>query len=151
LASVVPNKVFVYVETGWQSGGRFRPHRTHQNGLSVDFFVPVMDSNGQSVRLPISAFNKFGYGIDFDAAGKFENLTIDFEALGEHLYQLTIAAQKAGNSIALVILDPPYLDKLFSTKHGAFLKQNVRFMKGAAWVRHDEHYHVDFQVPCKQM
>ena len=24
-----------------------------------------------------------------------------------------------------------------------------RFMKGKPWVRHDEHYHVDFAAPCK--
>lgn len=149
LVTTMPDKVFVYGETGWESGGRLRPHRTHQNGLSVDFFVPIMDSKGQSVRLPIRPFNKFGYGIDFDAEGKFENFTIDFEAIGEHLFQLDAAAKKSHNSIALVILDPPYLPKLFSTKHGAFLKQNIRFMKGNAWVRHDEHYHVDFSIPCK--
>src|SRR5512143_887219 len=30
----MPEKVFVYGETGWKNGGRFRPHKTHQNGLS---------------------------------------------------------------------------------------------------------------------
>jgi penicillin-insensitive murein endopeptidase len=31
------------------------------------------------------------------------------------------------------------------------LKQNLRFMKNKPWVRHDEHYHVDFAVPCKPL
>ncbi len=149
LASAAPGKVFVYGETGWKSGGRLRPHRTHENGLSVDFFVPVTDSSGKSVPLSISAFNKFGYGIDFDAEGKFESLAIDFEAMGEHLYQLSLAAQKANVPIALVSFDPPYLPKLFATTHGEFLHHNINFMKGKAWVRHDEHYHVVFGVPCK--
>jgi penicillin-insensitive murein endopeptidase len=149
LASTAPDKVFVYGETGWKSGGRLRPHRTHQNGLSVDFFVPVTNSKGESVPLPISPLNKFGYGINFDANGQFENLKIDFEAIGEHLYQLSLAAKKSGASIALVIFDPPYLPKLLKTKRGEFLRQNINFMKGSAWVRHDEHYHVDFAVPCK--
>jgi penicillin-insensitive murein endopeptidase len=30
----------------------------------------------------------------------------------------------------------------------AYLKQKLPFMKGKSWVRHDEHYHVDFAVPC---
>jgi penicillin-insensitive murein endopeptidase len=149
VAAAAPGKVFVYGETGWKSGGRLRPHRTHENGLSVDFFVPVTDSSGKSVPLPISPLNKFGYGIDFDAEGKFEGLVIDFEAIGEHLFQLNLAAQKANVPIALVIFDPPYLPKLFATKHGEFLQHNINFMKGKAWVRHDEHYHVDFGVPCK--
>lgn len=149
LASAAPGKVFVYGETGWKSGGRLRPHRTHKNGLSVDFFVPVTEASGKSVPLPISALNKFGYEIDFDAEGKSKSLVIDFEAIGEHLYQLSLAAEKAGAPIALVIFDPPYLPKLFATKHGEFLRHNINFMKGRAWVRHDEHYHVDFGVPCK--
>jgi penicillin-insensitive murein endopeptidase len=27
-----PSTTYVYGETRWPSGGRFRPHRTHQNG-----------------------------------------------------------------------------------------------------------------------
>jgi len=151
LASAAPGKVFVYGETGWQSGGRLRPHRTHENGLSVDFFVPVLDPSGKSIPLPISVLNKFGYGIDFDNDGKFKDLVIDFEAIGEHLYQLSLAAQKANVPITLVIFDPPYFPKLFSTKHGEFLLRNVNFMKGKAWVRHDQHYHVNFGVSCKPL
>jgi penicillin-insensitive murein DD-endopeptidase len=29
------------------------------------------------------------------------------------------------------------------------LKANIKFMQGKAWIRHDEHYHVDFSFPCK--
>ena len=32
LARAQPSNVYVYGETGWASGGRMRPHRTHQNG-----------------------------------------------------------------------------------------------------------------------
>lgn len=149
LSVSAPNKKFVYGETGWRSGGRFRPHRTHQNGLSVDFFVPVMDSRGQSVELPISPLNKFGYGLEFSQNGNLEDLSIDFEAIGEHLYQLSLAARQSGIQIAQVIFDSTYLPMLFASKHGAFIQQNISFMKGTPWVRHDEHYHIDFSVPCK--
>jgi len=151
LASSSPSATFVYGETGWSSGGRFRPHRTHQNGLSVDFFVPVRDRSGRSVGLPISVANRFGYDIEFDANGNFNEFTIDFAAMAEHLHQLSVATKDRGIGIALVIVDPPFLPKLFDTPRGSFLKQNVRFMKGRAWVRHDEHYHVDFAVPCEPM
>ncbi|MSQ59082.1 MAG: hypothetical protein EXR36_05415 [Betaproteobacteria bacterium] len=50
----IPSKVFVYGETGWAAGGRIRPHRTHQNGLSIDFMVPVTNQGGKSVPLPTS-------------------------------------------------------------------------------------------------
>lgn len=144
-------KVFVYGETGWSSGGQIRPHRTHKNGLSVDFMVPVVDSAGRSVPLPTGVGNKFGYNINFDANAKYMGYTIDFEAIAEHLYQLDIASKTQDVGIALVIFDPPYLPKLFATKRGEYLQSHVKFMKGNAWVRHDEHYHVDFAVPCQPM
>ncbi|OYU25295.1 MAG: replication initiation protein [Burkholderiales bacterium PBB2] len=150
LAKDKPSNTYVYGETGWSSGGRIRPHRTHQNGLSVDFFVPVQDASGKSVPLPTSVTNKLGYDIEFNAKAKYEEYTIDFEATAEHLYQLQVAAKANGAGIALVIFDIEFLPKLFATARGPYLQKELPFMKGKPWVRHDEHYHVDFRVPCKQ-
>jgi penicillin-insensitive murein endopeptidase len=149
LETAAPTKVYVYGETGWKSGGRFRPHRTHQNGLSVDFMVPVLDKSGRSVPLPTSPFDKFGYSIEFDASGRYEDLEIDFPAVAEHLYQLDVAARSQGIGLALVIFDEQYLPRLFATPRGSYLKDNLKFMRGRPWIRHDEHYHVDFSVTCK--
>jgi len=149
LAKAQPSNVYVYGETGWSAGGRLRPHRTHQNGLSVDFFVPVRNADGKSVPLPTGLTNKLGYDIEFDQAGKYAEYTIDFPALAEHLYQLQKAAQAKGSDISLVIFDTAYLPKLFATARGPHLQKTLPFMKGKPWVRHDEHYHVDFHVPCK--
>lgn len=149
LATALPDARFVYGETGWPSGGRLRPHRTHQNGLSVDFFVPVRDAAGRSVPLPTSVTRRFGYDIEFDAEARYQDLSIDFAAMAEHLHQLHLAARARGVGIARVIFDPPFLPRLFAAPRGPHLKQNLPFMKGRAWVRHDEHYHVDFEVPCE--
>jgi penicillin-insensitive murein endopeptidase len=149
LAQISPKTKYVYGESGWASGGRFRPHRSHQNGLSVDFFVPVLNRQGQSVALPIGITNKLGYAIEFDADAKFEDYVIDFAAISEHLYQLHVAGKARGVGIAMVIFDPQYLSKLFATPRGEYVKQNISFMKGKPWVRHDEHYHVDFAVRCQ--
>jgi penicillin-insensitive murein endopeptidase len=149
LAAANPDTRYVYGETGWPAGGRFRPHRTHQNGLSVDFFVPVRNAKGQSVPLPTHLTDRLGYDVEFDQEAKYGEYTIDFDALAEHLYQLQVAAKASGSRLALVILDTQYLPRLFATKRGAYLKDNLPFMKGKPWVRHDEHYHVDFDVPCK--
>jgi penicillin-insensitive murein endopeptidase len=149
LAAAHPETQYVYGETGWPSGGRFRPHRTHQNGLSIDFFVPVKNSKGQSVPLPTNLSDKLGYDVEFNQEAKYGEFSIDFEALAEHLYQLDLAAKAAGSGLALVIFDTQYLPRLFATKRGLYLKENLPFMKGKPWVRHDEHYHVDFAVPCK--
>jgi len=149
LAKARPATVYVYGEAGWSSGGRLRPHRTHQNGLSVDFFVPVRDAEGKSVPLPTGLTNQLGYDIEFDKAGRYGEYTIDFAALAEHLYQLQQAARANGSDLSLVILDPAYLPDLFATVRGPHLRKTVPFMKGTPWVRHDEHYHVDFRAPCK--
>ncbi len=141
-------KVFVYGETGWAAGGRIRPHRTHQNGLSVDFMVPVLDEKGRSVPLPGALTNRYGYDIEFDREGRYEHLWIDFDAVAEHLYQLDRAARRRGTGLRLVIFDATYLPHLFATKRGRYLRENVPFMKGRPWVRHDEHYHVDFIMKC---
>ncbi len=143
-------KQFVYGETGWPKGGRIRPHRTHQNGLSVDFFVPVINAQGISEPLPISLSNKLGYNIEFDAAGHYQEFQIDFAALAEHLYQLRIAAKAQGAGIAQVIIERSYLPRLFATPRGAAIR-DLPFMKGKPWVRHDEHYHVDFAVACQPL
>jgi penicillin-insensitive murein endopeptidase len=149
LESAAPGTVYVFAESGWKDGGRIGPHRTHQNGLSVDFMVPVVDKHGKSVPLPTGPLNKFGYDIEFDRNATFDGLTIDFAAIAEHLYQLHLAARAKGIDLALVIFDEPYLPRLFATEHGPYLKQHLKFLQGTPWVRHDEHYHVDFAVSCR--
>lgn len=148
VAEQQPELRFVYGEASWPQGGRLRPHRTHQNGLSIDFFVPVRDADGRSVPIPTSPFTRFGYDLEFDGHGRLGELQIDFEALAEHLFQLQQAARKREAGIALVILDTRYLPALHATRRGRALRQQLNFLPRQAWVRHDEHYHVDFALPC---
>jgi penicillin-insensitive murein DD-endopeptidase len=148
LARQAPAKTFVYGETGFAKGGSFKPHKTHQNGLSVDFMVPVVDAKGRSVPLPTHASNRYGYDIEFDANARYRDLKIDFEALGEHLYALDQAGRRSGARIGRVIFEPAFLPKLFATRRGAFLRDRITFVRGKVWWRHDEHYHVDFVAEC---
>jgi penicillin-insensitive murein endopeptidase len=156
VATAAPGKTFVYGESGFERGGPFKPHKTHQNGLSVDFFVPVLDDKGRSVPLPGAARNRYGYDIEFDANARYRidakrTLRIDFDAMAEHLYALDRAAKAAGAPIDRVIFEPNYLPKLFATKRGAYLRRHVEFVRGKVWWRHDEHYHVDFSVKCRAL
>ncbi|MBN8211777.1 MAG: penicillin-insensitive murein endopeptidase [Xanthomonadales bacterium] len=151
LAKHAPAKTFVYGETGFAKGGPFKPHKTHQNGLSVDFMVPVVDAKGRSVQLPGNAGNRYGYDIEFDAEARYRDLRIDFEALGEHLYALDQSGRRSGARIGRVIFEPAYLPKLFATTRGAYLRRHVEFTRGKVWWRHDEHYHVDFAVACRPL
>lgn len=151
LASEMPDRVFVYGETGWKKGGQFKPHKTHRNGLSVDFMVPVLDESGRSVKLPSSVLNKWGYDLEFDSNGRLDDLEIDFDAIAEHIYQLHVTAKRNGIGIWRVIFDPQLQPKLRSSPRWPYLEQNVQFSTKQSWVRHDEHYHVDFDVPCKPL
>ena len=143
-------KTFVYGETGWKQGGRFKPHKTHQNGLSVDLMVPVL-LEGESVPLPGGMFNRYGYDIEFNKEGRYEDYRIDFEALAELIYQIHLAAKTNSVAIDRVIFDLPLQQHLWSTKRGEFLRQSVTFSKKAAWVRHDEHIHIDFGIACARL
>lgn len=148
LEQELPGKVFKYAETGFKQGGQFKPHKTHRNGLSVDFMVPVTDKSGKSVHLPTNPLNKYGYAIEFDEKGRFDDYTIDYEALAAHIVALHKAGLKQGVGIWRVIFDPKLSVNLYNTRHGAYIKNKIEIPTKPSWVRHDEHYHVDFQVGC---
>ncbi len=147
----MPSRVYKYAETGHKEGGSLYPHKTHQNGLSVDFMVPIKDKTGTSVHLPTNPLNKFGYDIEFDSKGHYDEYTIDYEAMAAHIVSLHQEALKHGVGIWRVIFDLKLQKYLFATKQGDYLKKNINFSKKRAWVRHDEHYHVDFVVECKKL
>ena len=143
-----PELRFVYGETGWPHGGTFPPHRTHQNGLSVDFMVPVRNERGRPVALPTRPWTRFGYDLTFDGQGRLGDLHIDFEAMAEHLAALDAAARAHGSGIQLLIRAPDLQPLLWETPTGRMIKGRFPVMMKPAWVRHDEHYHVDFVNPA---
>ena len=151
LGTEMPDRVFVYGETGWKDGGQFKPHKTHRNGLSVDFMVPVLDESGASVKLPSGVLNKWGYDLEFGSNGRLGDLRIDFDAIAEHIYQLDVIAREHGIGIWRVIFDPQLQPQLRNSPRWPYLEQNVQFSTKRSWVRHDEHYHVDFNVPCRPL
>ena len=144
-----PSKVYKYAETGFKEGGQFKPHKTHRNGLSVDFMTPVIDQSGKSVHLPTTPLNKFGYNIEFDENDRYDDLVIDYEAVAAHVVSLHKQAKQHGHDLWRVIFDPELQSNLYKTKYASYLKENIQFSKKRSWVRHDEHYHVDFAIACQ--
>lgn len=149
LEKKTPGKVYKYAETGFKDGGQFKSHKTHRNGLSVDFLVPVLNEEGKSVHLPTYYFNKLGCSIELDSVGKYEEYKIDYEALAAHIVALHKESVARGLGLWRVIFDPELQPYLMTTKYGEYLKANIQFSKKRSWVRHDEHYHVDFEIPCQ--
>ncbi len=143
-----PSKVFKYAETGHKNGGQFKPHKTHQNGLSVDHMVPVT-RNGKSVHLPTNLSNKLGYAIEFSTDGIYKDYRIDFESLAALITEIHLETLNHGHEIRRVIFDPKMTPYLYRTSYGNYLKKNIQFSKKRSWVRHDEHIHIDFKIPCQ--
>lgn len=150
LQESLPGTVFVYGETGKRLGGSFPPHKTHQNGLSVDFMTPILDENGRSVALPTNVFNKYGYDIDFTLDGRHEDKRVDFEAIAAHVAAIRTASEAAGVKIWRVIFDPKMQPALKATVAWPKIA-TLKFSRKRSWVRHDDHYHVDFDIPCEPL
>ena len=47
-----------------------------------------------------------------------------------------------------MILDPRLQPLLLETKYSKKLEDKLKFNIKEAWVRHDEHNHVDFAISC---
>lgn len=149
LAIERPKIRWVYGETGFEHGGPIPPHQTHQNGLSVDFFVPTLDKDGNSVQFPNRPDNGYGYQVNFNASGENSTHSIDFASLGELLYHLHMAAKNKGSGLTLVVFQKELRTRLFETARGKWLKENIPFPNWDDPSRHDQHIHVNFAVQCK--
>lgn len=76
-------------------------------------------------------------------------MKIDYEAMAAHIVMLHKQSVKQGYDVWRVIFAPELQPPLFDTVHADYLKENIQFSTKRSWVRHDEHYHVDFAVPCQ--
>lgn len=141
-----PTRHWQYGDLGFREGGPFAPHRTHQNGLSADFFVPVTSEDGSPQQVPISDSNRYGYGVEFDEDGRVRNLQIDWPAVTEHLFALEAAGKDEGVRIKKILMAPGLRRRLIAVD-GRARHFETRFNRRGVWVRHDEHYHVDFDIP----
>jgi penicillin-insensitive murein endopeptidase len=134
-------------ETAARKGGAFHGHRTHQNGLSADVFMPVRDDSGARATLPTWPWDKAGYGWEFDARGVASGYRIDFDELAAFLVELDSRARTHDLSIERVIIAPELVPLLIAGERGARLGSlAARLTRRPVWIRHDEHVHVDFAV-----
>lgn len=148
LAREHPELRYVYAESSWPWGGYMPPHRTHGNGTAVDFHVPVRTADGAVGEVSTAPWKLFGYANSFDGKGQSGSLHIDFDAMALHLQALSKAARARGIGIRRVIFDLDLQPLLLASDQGRKLRGQINFNQAQAWVRHDEHYHVDFEVPC---
>ncbi|WP_343604206.1 hypothetical protein [Fluviicola sp.] len=148
---IEPSFEFGLMECSKENGGKIWPHRTHQNGLSVDFMSPML-KNGVSTM----DFNRLGlphYLMDFNENGVYtedSSYAIDFNLIAHHLLVLNEEAKKHGLKINKVILKIALKDELFATEYGQKLKTSGIYfatqLSDLIDSLHDDHYHVDFTI-----
>lgn len=95
--------------------------------------------------------NGYGYKTRFDASGRSldDRFQVDFELLAEYIFQLKKAADKLDRGIDRVVLAADFQKKIRETKQW----RNIRWLRfyDDPNDRHDNHIHVDFDIPCKSM
>lgn len=146
-----PNVDFRLMECSDKRGGVLMLHRTHNNGLSVDFMVPKIKNGKQS-----KFYDRLGlwhYLLQFDSSGRLKlnkKVKIDFETIGRHIIALDNAAHKNGLKVSKVILMIDLKDDFYKTQSGKEIKRRgiyfARKLSPAVDMMHDDHYHVDFKV-----
>lgn len=151
LETLLPRQQFCLMECSHKHGGKLYPHRTHQNGLSVDFMMPKLKDSK-----PYYELDNLGaqhYMLTFDKNGKYSEdptISLDFNTIALHILQLQTAAKNHGLSIEKVIINTDLKDELFATENGKILKSSgiyiVQSLSPLINSLHDDHFHVDFRL-----
>lgn len=150
LAKLYPHRTFYVMELSNEQGGKIFPHRTHQNGLSVDFMMPLV--KGGEIYAKEDSTGIAHYLMDFDDEGRLSedpSVQIDFDVVAKHILELDKAARINGLKINKVIINTNLKDELFATVQGKILKATgiyvVRNLEPLINDLHDDHYHIDFE------
>ena len=146
-----PGIRFKYMECCDKDGGKQLIHRTHQNGLSVDFMVPKKKGNKQ-----VRFYDHLGiwhYFLEFSSDGKLSfnsKVEIDFETMAKHILALDKAARKNGLRIKKVLLQIDLKDDFYQSPSGKKVRERgiyfARYLTPKVDKFHDDHYHIDFSL-----
>lgn len=145
-----PGIQFRYMECSDKHGGKLLIHRTHQNGLSVDFMSPKRKGSRQSIF-----FDRLGlwhYLLEFTNSGRLKinsKIQIDFESIGKHILAIDDAARRNGLRIKKVIFMIELKDQMRQTESWQEMQRRkiyfVQRLSNFINRIHDDHYHIDFE------
>ena len=167
-----PEIFYRYMECSDHDGGPVYFHKSHRNGLSVDFMVPKIRNEETFTSLDSWGFAH--YFLEFDNTGKLtntypflnyihpslsnivgrylidEDVKVDFENMAKHILALDDACKKEHIAIRKVIMKLEYKDEFFKTPSGKKVKaRGIPFaqkLSPAVNGMHDDHYHIDFKI-----
>lgn len=150
LERTTPRRQFTVMECSHKEGGKLWPHRTHQNGLSVDFMMPLVKNNKAYYELDSKGIKH--YLLEFDNEGRYckdKAVKVDFNLVAKHILGLETSARKFGYSVKKVIIKIEFKDELYASEYGKKLKRSgiyvVQGLTPKINALHDDHYHVDFE------
>ncbi|MCR6637865.1 MAG: penicillin-insensitive murein endopeptidase [Sporocytophaga sp.] len=151
LEKEIPDRKFFIMECSNKNGGKIFPHRTHQNGLSIDFMMPLI--KGNKAFYDLDTIGAGHYWLDFDNEGKYsedKSISIDFDLVARQILSLETQARNNGYKIQKVIIKTEYKNLIFATPYGKKLKQsNIYFVNSLTSLinsLHDDHFHIDFEI-----
>lgn len=149
LARINPNRFFNIMECANEEGGELFPHRTHQNGMSVDFMMPLVKDGKPYYGLDTMGIKH--YALHFDDDGHYSrdpSIAIDFNLVARQILLLDHFARRNGLNIFKVIIKIEFKDELFATEYGKILEQSdIYVVQGLSPLindLHDDHFHIDF-------
>jgi len=138
------------MECSHQKGGKLAPHRTHQNGTSVDLMMPKVKNTK-----PYTDLDDLGsrhYFLNFTNQGRLDtdsSVHINFEAVASMIMCMNKGAKLYGYKVSKVIIKIEYKELLFSGPIGQKLKSSgiyiVKNLGSQVNAFHDEHIHLDFE------
>lgn len=146
-----PPERFGIMECSKKCGGKMSGHRTHQNGLSIDFMSPLKQNNASYYDLDYIGGSH--YQLAFNDDGELisdTTISIDFEKMGQHILALYNKAAKHHLKIKKIILKMELKDDLYKTVSGQKIKEEKIYitmnLPPEVNSSHDDHYHIDFEI-----
>jgi len=134
-----------------EHGGKMFPHRTHQNGLSVDMMMPLKKNDKPYYEL--DDLGAMHYLLEFNKDGQYVDdttVSIDFEQVAKEIVTMNKEAKNLGLKITKVIFNTDLKDELYSTSYGQILMSSgpyiTRNLEPVINELHDDHFHVDFEI-----
>lgn len=144
-----PDRFFTIMECSNHQGGEMFPHRTHQNGLSIDFMMPLLKDNKPYYGL--DTLGASHYFLTFDEEGRYvedKSIRIDFDMVSKHIVWLNREARKRNYEIKKVIIQIELKEELYAAEYGPQITGDdiyvVRNLSPVINALHDDHYHIDF-------
>lgn len=149
LHQILPRRYFNVMECSNKKGGEMFPHRTHQNGMSIDLMMPLIKDGKPYYGLDTIGIKH--YALNFDDGGKYTrdpSIEIDFNLVALQILLLDHFARRNGLNIFKVIIKIELKDELFATEYGQLLKDSdIYIVQGLSPLinsLHDDHFHIDF-------